>query len=233
MLNPKKPILVISDLQIPYEHSKALEFCKQLKVDYDVPDENVLNVGDETDQYYASDYPKDPDADLSAYNEFEISRERLRQWAEVFPLMKIAISNHGMRWLKKATNAQIPSQILKSYQQIFNTPDGWEWRDEWRFNQLPHPFRMIHGMGYSGKDGHYRAALDAQISTIIGHLHSHAAVSFIETNGGARMWAVNTGCLIDIKAYAFKYEKYNRVKPQLGATVILQGGGMPVFHPLW
>lgn len=232
MVDAKKPILVISDLQIPFEHSKALKFCTYLKKSYNVPDENVLCVGDETDQYHASDYPKDPNAELSAYNEFEITRERLRQWAEVFPLMKIAISNHGMRWLKKATNAQIPSQVLKSYQDIFKTPEGWQWKEEWRFYSLPHPFRMIHGMGYSGINGHRNAALDAQISTIIGHLHSHAAVSWIETAGGARMWAVNTGCLINIQAFAFQYEKYNRIRPQLGATIILDGGKFPIFHPL-
>lgn len=231
-MDASKPILVISDLQIPFEHKNALQFCAYLKRHYNVPDDNVLNVGDEIDNYNGSAYPKDPDAEHSAANEFALVRDRIRQWGDVFPIMKLAISNHGIRWVKKAIDAQIPTQVLRSYQQIFQTPIGWVWRDEWRFSSLRYPFRMIHGMGYSGILGHRNAALDGQISTIIGHLHSHAAVNWIETNGGQRMWAVNTGCLIDVSAYAFKYEKYNRVKPQLGATIIFNEGKTPVFFPL-
>jgi hypothetical protein len=227
-----KPILVIPDTQIPFEHKDALKFCTYLKKHHKIPDMNVLCVGDEIDNYNGSAYPKDPDADYSAVNEFEIVRERIREWGDVFPFMKLAVSNHGIRWVRRAIDAQIPTQVLRSYQEIFKMPPGWSWRDEWRFTSLKHPFRMIHGMGYSGVNGHRNAAIDGQISTIIGHLHSHAAVSFIETNGGQRMWAVNTGCLIDVQAYAFKYEKYNRVKPQLGATIIFGSGKSPVFIPL-
>jgi len=231
-VNAKKPILVISDLQIPFENTKALQFCTYVKKHYGIPDENVLNVGDEVDNFHGSDYPKDPDADLSVVNELGLARERIREWGERFPRMKLAISNHGIRWIRKAAGAQIPTQLLRAYNEIFKMPPGWEWRDEWRFNQLPHPFRMIHGMGYSGINGHRNAALDGQISTIIGHLHSHAAVSWIETSGGQRMWAVNTGCLIDSSKFAFKYEKYNRIKPQLGVTIISSGGKHPMFLPL-
>lgn len=226
-------MLVISDCQIPYEHKRALAFCKALKKEYRIPDENILNVGDEIDNFHGSDYPKDPDAPLSAVNEFEIVRERIRQWAEAFPRMKVCISNHGIRWVKKASNAQIPTQVLRSYHEIFKIPSTWEYREEWRFNRFKMPFRAIHGMGYSGVAGHRNAALDGQISTIIGHLHSHASVSWIETAGGARMWAVNSGCLIDVQAFAFKYEKYNRVKPQLGCAVIFDSGRRPEFFPLF
>lgn len=230
-MDSTRPILVIPDLQIPFEAKDALRFCYDLKKQFKVPDENILNVGDEIDNFHGSAYPKDPDADLSPVNEFAITRERIRQWGEVFPIMKLCISNHGIRWFKKAIDAQIPTELIRNYQEFFKVPQGWVWRDEWRFSHLKHPFRMIHGMGYSGINGHRNAALDGQISTIIGHLHSHAAVSWIETNGGQRMWAVNAGCLIDVEKFAFKYERLNRVKPQLGAVIILDQGKTPVFFP--
>ncbi len=234
MADASRPFLVISDLQLPFESKKALPFCTYLKKHYRIPDENILCVGDETDGYHASDYPKDPDAHVSPINEIQITRERIKQWADVFPRIKIATSNHGLRWIKKATNAQIPSELLRSYGEIFHMPETWEFREEWRFSQgLNMPFRMIHGMGYSGINGHRNAALDAQMSTVIGHLHSHAAVSWIQTAGGQRMWAVNSGCMIDIEAFAFRYEKYNRVKPQLGCVVIGNKGTMPFFVPLY
>lgn len=232
-MDARKPILVISDLQIPFENKRALAFCKELRKEYRIPQENILNVGDEIDNFHGSAYPKDPDADLSIVNEFELARERIRQWSSAFPQMKVCISNHGIRWLKKAIDAQIPTHILRAYSEIFQIPPGWQYRDEWRFSSLKYPFRMLHGMGYSGQRGAVNATLDGQISTIIGHLHSHAGINWIQTSGGARMWAANTGCLIDVEAFAFKYEKYNRMKPQLGATVIIDEGKTPIFHPLY
>lgn len=231
-MDKSRPILVISDLQIPFENKKALEFCRHLARHYRIPTENVVNVGDEIDNFHGSAYPKDPDADLSIVNEFEIARERIKAWAGAFPQMRVCISNHGIRWLKRAIDAQIPTQLLRAYTEVFKIPPGWQYRDEWRFNSLKFPFRAIHGMGYSGVAGHRNAALDGQISTVIGHLHSHAGISWIQTAGGARMWAANAGCLIDPEAFAFKYEKYNRVRPQLGCVVVIDQGRTPIFHPL-
>jgi hypothetical protein len=233
MMDSKRPILVVSDLQIPFEHKKALNFCRSLAKDYRIPKENVIIIGDEIDNFHGSAYPKDPDADLSIVNEFEITRERIKEWGQYFPIAKVCISNHGVRWLKRAIDAQIPTQLLKSYKEIFKIPAGWEYREEWRFNRFRFPFRAIHGMGYSGARGHVLAAQDGAISTVIGHLHSHAAVNWVQTNGGPRLWAANSGCLIDVQAFAFKYEKYNRVKPQLGALVIIDQGKTPIFHPLY
>lgn len=232
-MDTKRPVLVISDLQIPYENKRALEFCRALAKEYRIPAENVVNVGDEIDNFHGSAYPKDPDAPHSIVNEFEIARERIKAWAGAFPKMRVCISNHGIRWLKKAMDAQIPSHLLKTYHDIFKIPASWVYREEWRFHSLKFPFRAIHGMGYSGVAGHRNAALDGQISTVIGHLHSHAGISWIQNNGGARMWAANAGCLIDPEAFAFKYEKYNRVKPQLGCIVIVDSGKTPIFHPLY
>jgi hypothetical protein len=58
-VDESKPFLVIPDLQIPFENQNALAFCKYLKRHYQVPDCNVLNVGDETDSYHGGSWPKD------------------------------------------------------------------------------------------------------------------------------------------------------------------------------
>lgn len=228
-----RPILIISDLQIPFESKKALGFCRALQKDYRVPKENIIIIGDEIDNFHGSAYPKDPDADLSIVNEFEVTRERIKEWGRYFPIAKVCISNHGIRWLKRAMDAGLPSQVLRGYKEIFRIPLGWDYREEWRFSRFKFPFRAIHGMGYSGVLGHRNAALDGQISTVIGHLHSNAGINWIETAGGARMWSANCGSLIDVQSYAFKYERYNRVRPQLGAIVIVDRGKTPIFEPLY
>lgn len=222
--------MVISDVQIPFEHQYALKFFKAVKKEFKVSDDNVLCDGDELDCVNASRYPKDPEAIYTPNSELIESRRRLKAWYEAFPRMRLGISNHGLRWLKKASAAEIPSQLIRSYKELIGAPAGWEWREEWIIREK-HPFRMIHGCGYNGMNGHRTAALDAGMSTVIGHLHSHAGVAIIRTKN-QYLWGLNAGCCIDVDAYAFKYEKDNRFKPALGGAVIIDNGKTPIWLPL-
>lgn len=230
-MNTEQPVLVISDLQIPFEHPKALPFCAFLKKHYKIPDENVLCVGDELDQYFGSSFNKDPDSLHTPNSELQESIDKLKKWYSYFPEMKLATSNHGLRWAKRASEASIPSQMLRRYQELILAPPRWQWRDSWVFTDFKRPFRMVHGVGYSGMNGHRTAAVDAGMSTIIGHLHSHAGISYIKTER-SNIWGFNSGCLIDPEAYAFSYGKDSRFKPCLGAGVIAGGGSMPLWIPL-
>lgn len=230
-MDKSRPILVASDLQIPFEADRALEFMVHLKKHYRVPDENCLNVGDELDAYHGGQWPKDPDGRFSATGELAQAKATLKKWYEAFPLMKLAISNHGLRWVRKGCAAEIPSQMMRSYQEIIEAPPGWEWKQEWKFKDLKSPFRMIHGMGYSGMNGHRNAAIDAGMSTIIGHLHSHAGICYLRTLGGLKIWGCNAGSLIDPTQYAFNYGRENRMQPCIGAVVIFDQGAIPMWHP--
>lgn len=223
--------LVIPDLQIPFHNQKALDHCFYLKRHFKIDNDHILCVGDEVDQYFGSLYKKDPDARISAMGEIEASIEELNKWTIKFPEMKVAISNHGQRWAKRASEAEIPSQMLRSYQDILKIPKTWEYKREWHFERDKHHFRMIHGMGYSGMNGHRTAALDKGVSTIIGHLHSHAGIAYME-HGDKTVWGFNVGCLIDPEALAFQYGKDSRFQPCLGAGVIFGHGKSPVWFPL-
>lgn len=221
--------LLISDTQIPYEAKHALKFCKYLQKHFKVPKENVIHVGDETDQFHASNFPKGADYPHTPGEELQLAVDRLKEWYRAFPIMRLAISNHGIRWAKRASDASIPSQLLKSYKEVIQAPKAWQWFDE-ILVKTKHPFRVIHGMGYSGALGHRQAAIDAGISTAIGHLHSFAGVTRV-TTATKSIWAMNTGSLIDQDAYAFQYAKYGRLKATLGASVVLNQGSTPVWIP--
>jgi hypothetical protein len=200
--------LIISDLQIPFEADKALEFCLSVKKEYNVPSTNIINVGDELDQYFGSQYGKDPSVNFSAAEEINISKKKLRAWYRAFPKMRLCVSNHGLRWLKKATDAEIPSQLLRPYKEIIEAPDGWTWKDEILIKSK-YPWRIIHGMGFSGQQGARNAATDAGMSTVIGHLHSHAGIAFINNQGmNKTLWAMNVGCLIDPESCGLNNRKY-------------------------
>lgn len=203
-----------------------------LQKEYNISKYNIINVGDELDHYFGSHYPKDPEARLSALDEIDASKRILREWYRAFPYMHIATSNHGQRWVKKAVQAEIPSQLLKSYQEIIEAPDTWRWKDEWVFKAKNKTFRVIHGSEYSGVSGARNAAIDSKISTVLGHIHSHAGVVHIKTNGySEQIWAMNVGCLIDTKQFAFQYSRANRNQATLGCGVILDGGKTPIFVP--
>jgi hypothetical protein len=225
-----KPYLILSDAQLPFEHEKALKFCYYLKKHYNIPNENVLNVGDEIDANTLSTHPRDPDADFTAKGEIEIVKEKVKEWASIFPQMKLCTSNHGLRLIKKAVFAELPTQALKSYKEVYGIPEKWVYKDSWSINEK-HPFIVQHGLGYSGQKGHRQAAIDNGKSTIIGHLHSYAAIDYIRTANNS-FWAFNSGCLIDVSSYAFSYGRWNRAKPCVGAGVIFNKGSLPMWYPI-
>jgi|GEM_PF-1736958 len=223
--------LVIPDLQIPFEAEHALRFCIEVAREYDVSPDNVLCVGDEIDQNFGSMYASDPDATHTANSEIRASIDRLKQWYRAFPFVRVCNSNHGDRWLRKASNAQIPSQLLRAYREIIEAPEGWRWSDVWRIPASKHPFLMEHGhRGAGGIHAHRQKAIDNGISTVHGHLHASAAIAYVRTQN-QKLWGFNCGSLIDVEAYAFKYNSRDRYKPGLGCGVILDGGRRPLWVP--
>lgn len=222
--------LFISDLQIPFEAEKALKFCKALQKEFSISPLNIYCVGDEVDQYFASRFPRDPDAPMSTLHEIREAKDRLRDWYRAFPRMKLATSNHGMRWAKRAFDAQIPSVMIRAYQEVLGAPAGWEWKDEWLIGAKHAPIKMFHGMGYGGMYAYRTAAMDHGMNVVFGHLHANAGVAHVKT-ASKKCWGMNVGSLIDCSSYAFHYGKDNRFKPWLGAGVVLDGGLTPLLIP--
>lgn len=184
------------------------------------------------DQLFGSHYEKSVDEDFSALKEIEISKEKLRQWIQFFPQMKVATSNHGMRWAKKAAMAQIPSQMIKHYTEVLEIPASWAYRDVWIIRASRQHFMMKHGLGYSGQYPYKQAPLVEGMSVVFGHLHSSAGIARVKTDGYIKeLWGMNTGCLIDPSSFAFAYQREARFKPNLGVGVILNGGTTPIWIP--
>lgn len=229
-LDYKNRYLVIPDLQIPFEHPKALEFCKYIQKYFRIPKENILNLGDELDMLNFGSYEKDPDGDYTINQELDESINRLKDWAKAFPIMRLCTSNHQARYWKKAFGSGIPKRIIKDYKSVIEAPDEWLWKDHWLI-KTKHPFMIQHGCGYSGVNAHRSAAIDNTISTIIGHLHSKAGISYIHTRG-TFIWGCNAGSLINEQAYAFNYAKHARYKACNGVCVVLNNGLYPIWIPL-
>lgn len=222
--------LVISDLQVPFEHPEALKFCKTLVRDYRIPKENIINVGDETDQYFGGLWKKSPEAEHTPNSELEACRQILYKWYKAFPYMRLCTSNHGTRYWRKALDAEIPSQLLRRYEEVIDAPPGWKWKKNWII-KTKHPFNVEHGDDFGGKDAHINAAMFNGISTVIGHHHTLAGVRHIETKG-MKFWAAASGSLIDFEQYAFEYARNSKLRPKIGAIVVVDNGRNAIWIPL-
>ena len=231
-IDENRPIGIISDVQEPYGAHRAIDFCKYVARHHNIPPQNWYNVGDETDSFWGSLYPKSPEALHTIKGERESCLIRMNEWYQAFPQMRVAISNHGLRWARKAAAAEIPAEFLRSYEELIQAPKTWRWQYEW-IVPTKHPFKIIHGMEYSGANATRQMVFDYGMSVAHGHLHSNAQVVYIRTGRGHGLnaWGMNVGCLIDTEAYAFDYDKKNRMKPCLGIGVVFNKGSTPVWLP--
>lgn len=217
--------LCISDLQEPFSHPQALEFVKHVVKTFFVGlHPHVVNLGDEVDQYSLSKYVKSPRA-MGPLAEFNEAKLRLSAWFAEFPKTYVCISNHTYRVYKRADEAGIPDAFMRTIGEAYGAPPGWRWQDKW----IQGGVLFEHGENVTGPTAAIRAAMDNQMSTVIGHQHSNGCVMHRGTYTGD-IWGMNTGCLIDLKQYAFDYGKTLRNKPTLGMGIIRHG--IPYFVPM-
>lgn len=217
-------VLVHPDLQAPFQHIDSIPFLIDVNDTYKCNE--VINIGDEVD-FSTLSITFDPDPDGMGFkDEYYKALEFLHELYDIWPNVKVCISNHTVRPLKKALNAGIPSVFLKTYSEFLEAPKGWEWADEWEIDGI----RYIHGEGVSGQRGHIVAAEKSRISTVIGHIHAFGGLNYLNNYKGQLLFGMNVGCLIDVKSYAFKYGKHFLHKPTLGCGVVLDG--IPLFIPM-
>jgi hypothetical protein len=218
----KSIVLVIPDLQIPYEHPDALKFIMAVE-ELVVPHE-VVCIGDEVDQMALSTFDADPDAD-GAGPELRKALKSLKKWYDRFPEVKVCTSNHTGRVQKAAFRAGIPEAYMKSVNEWMSAPEGWVWEDSHEIDGV----RYEHGDAQGGMYAARNISIRNRQSTVIGHHHSHGAVFYI-ANETETIFGMNVGCLIDTKAIAFKYARLSAFKPTLGCGVV--DHGVPMFVPM-
>lgn len=221
-MSKRHTVLVISDTQAPFQHRDTIPFLRAVCKKY-TPNE-YIHIGDEMDFHALSDYTADPDG-YSAGHELTEGLKFMRALYKEFPKMKVCTSNHTARPLRRAFKVGIPRAFLRDYKEFLEAPDGWEWADKWVIDEVIYE----HGEGQSGPLGALKAALGNMQSTVIGHLHAFAGISW-SANPRHLVFGFNVGCLIDTKAYAFSYGKHFKNKPILGCGVVIKG--IPVFVPM-
>lgn len=204
-------VLVIPDLHCPFEHPDSLLFLLAVKRKF-TPNK-IVCLGDEADFHAFSKYPNDPDG-MSAGTELQKAREHLIPFFVEFPKVMVCTSNHTVRPLKRMFEAYLPEAFYPSYSTILNAPDGWEWRNSWEIDDVLY----LHGEGKSGANAHLQFMKAYKKSVAIGHIHSYAGVNYEGPH-----FAMNTGCLVDVHAYAFKYARNMPIPISLGCGIVFNG----------
>jgi hypothetical protein len=218
----RERVLVIPDIQIPYEHPDALRFVRAVGSFMDCT--TAVCVGDEVDQYALSHYDHDPEAD-AAGPELTRTRNHLLGWFDEFPDLRICTSNHTQRVYKKALKAGIPERYLREIRDWMEAPAGWRWADAFVIDGV----RYEHGDANNSMHAARNLAIRNRRSTVIGHHHSHAGVHYV-ANDEDMIWGLNVGCLIDVRSVAFAYSKHSANRPTLGCGVVIYGA--PYFVPM-
>lgn len=216
MLKETGNILVIGDLHAPFILNGYLEFCKSLQKKYKC--DRIMFTGDIIDNHFSSYHETDPDG-LSAIDEIELAIRQIKKWYKAFPNAKVTIGNHDRIISRKAFSNGISKSWIKTIPDLLDTPN-WEFAESF----IIHDILFVHGEGRTAKS---RASGDL-ISTVQGHYHSSGYIEYF-VGRKFKIFAMQLGCGIDQKAYAFTYGK-NYKKPHINAGIILNNGTLPILE---
>lgn len=218
----KQTILVISDYHAPFNHPDAFRFLRAVKKKYKPTD--VVSIGDEVDFHALSFHDSDPDLP-SAGEELELAIKELKKLYKLFPKVHIVESNHGSMVLRKALANGMPKKLLKTYNDILEAPKSWRWVNDITLKTPLGPVYFCHGK--SGAAG--RLASQYGMSTVQGHFHEKAQITYISTPEKL-MFDAHTGCLADDDSLALGYNKINPKRPIVSILVIVNG--VPQLIPM-
>lgn len=216
-------ILTISDLHIPYHHRDALAFLSYLNAKYKPT--RIICLGDMEDKHALSYHDSDPDL-ASAGDELTKALPVIAELHKLFPNMDILDSNHGSLVYRKAKTHGIPKHYIKSYNDVLGVGDGWKWHNDLVI-KLPDGSRCYFHHGKSTRG----LILTQQMgmSSVQGHYHNSFSVEYHGTPI-ALNWAMQAGCLIDYKSYAFSYANVNIKRAVIGTGLIIDS--QPLLVPL-
>ena len=213
----KDSVLIIGDLHLPFEHKHYMDFCKGIQDK--VRCGTVVQIGDLCDNHSLSfKWDSDPDG-LSPLDEITATRKKVKLWEKAFPQLFLCRGNHDRRADDHGKKVGIPSVCFKPFREIWELPD--KWVDDFQFEI--DGVKYFHGSGYRGDTAHMKAAQNSRQSCVIGHIHHLLEVGFTASEKDC-IFGMCVGTGIDVKQYAFAYERLFPRKPIVGCGVVTDHG---------
>lgn len=207
-------VLAIGDPHEPVSHPGYLSFCQDL---YDRWNCDMVTImGDVADQQAISFHAANPQCP-GPIDEFTLTKKGIDKWRKAFPVAKVTIGNHDERVLRLAESVNIPPKYLRDFKKVWKTP---KW--DWQYDFIIDGVYYFHGTGNAGLYPAANCVKKMLMSVVMGHNHSCAGVSWT-ANPKTRVFGLDTGCGIDVRAYQFAYGKHMKRRPILGAGVVIDG----------
>lgn len=216
-------ILFISDMHIPYHHPNTLPFLQSLKERYNPT--RIICLGDELDKHALSFHDSDPDL-MSAGDELAASLPVIAELKQMFPKMDIIDSNHGSMVYRKSKHHGIPRRYIKSYNEVLGVDSGWVWHNDLTIT-LPDGQQVYIHHGKSSDA--IKTSQAMSMSHVCGHFHESFGVKYWANPNGL-FWAMNGGCLINDKSFAFAYNNANLKRPIIGTCLVIDG--VPILEAM-
>jgi predicted phosphodiesterase len=211
---------VIGDTHLPAVRKGYLQFCMDTFAKFKC--DKFVHIGDVVDMHAVSFHQPHPDAP-GPLDEIKQTRESVKLWYKAFPDLKICIGNHDARFIRLAATVKIPDIILRSYNEIWETPK-WTWRYDY----------IIDGIYYTHGDGAggglypaYNMMRKIAMPVVMGHHHSACGVKFL-VNPERRLFGCDVGSGVDDKAVNMLYMEKGKIRSVISCATVIDG--IPQVH---
>lgn len=212
-------VLLIPDTHAPYHHRDALDFLKAVNEKYQ-PD-RVFHLGDWTDSYCFSRYPKNIENPDSYTLEYRQVRKFTDDMLKIFPSGICMKGNHDARLWERAKQAGVPRGLLIPYERVIGL-EGTEWEMVWDYTFTVDATRKQWFLAHTKTSSALNCAKTLGMSVAFGHEHNKFAVESFQ-HVHQRIYGVQVGCLIGDNRYAFAYNRQSMIRPSRGCVMIIRG----------
>ena len=206
---------IISDTHYPFAHKAHLNFLYETFNKFQV--NRVVHIGDLVDGHSWS-YHESANGAVSPSKESELAQKDIDKLFKTFGSGDLVMGNHDLLISRKAQTHNIPKKFLKTFEEIWNFPKGWNTHNHITIDDVLY----IHGTGKSGVNASVSLMTDYRQSVVSGHTHSAGGVSY-RASYRDLTFGLNVGCLIDVDSYAMEYGRNFSKKPTLGCGIVIDG----------
>jgi len=211
-------VLVIGDLHEPVSHPGYLQFCTDLYEEWDC--DKVVFIGDIVDWHAISFWVKEPNCS-GPKDEYDLSLTKVKKWYKAFEEADVCIGNHDERPERLAKTVSIPPCLLKEYNTVWETPK-WKWKYDLIIDDVYYYHGTPNGGSFQSIHPAWNAVGKMLMSVVMGHYHSRASIGW-RANPYKRVFGMDVGCGIDVKAWQFVYGKHAKDRPILSAGLVIDG----------
>lgn len=210
-------VLAVGDLHCPGMLDEYPDFLKEIYDQWNL--DTVVFIGDVIDWHAINFHGKHSETP-GVLEEVAEARAQIDRLNDLFPVAYWLIGNHDALPKRRADDAGLPSNIIKSEQDYW----GVDWEVIERFGSVViDGVRYSHGeTGPGGMDAALKQAVNFGMSTVIGHHHQTAGVRW-GANEAKKFFGLSTGSGLDWRRLQFQYGRKFANKPPIGCGVVLDG----------